>query len=97
MIFGLIKRDIEPVLEEWAKGFKFLFDVIYLLPPHHAHFRKRIVKRPKMIFLDTGIASRLIGLEDPLPRNGAKAWKNGVRWRGISQQIPWFCMEGMNR
>ena len=45
MIFGLVKRDIESVLEEWAKGFKFLFDVIYLLPPHHANFRKRIVKR----------------------------------------------------
>ncbi len=37
--------------------------VIHLLPAYHENFRKRLVKRPKLIFLDTGLASRLIGLE----------------------------------
>lgn len=39
--------------------------VIYRLPAHVENFRKRVVKRPKLVFLDTGVAARLIGLETP--------------------------------
>jgi uncharacterized protein len=36
--------------------------VILLLRPHHANFRKRLVKSPKTYFLDTGLACFLLGL-----------------------------------
>jgi uncharacterized protein len=39
--------------------------IIDLLQPHHRNFRKRIVKRPKLYFLDTGLMCHLIGITGP--------------------------------
>lgn len=38
--------------------------IIHLLPPHHKNFSKRIVKTPKLYFIDTGLACHLIGIEE---------------------------------
>ena len=37
-------------------------DVVYLLPPYHRNFGKRLVKTPKLYFVDTGLACWLLGL-----------------------------------
>jgi predicted AAA+ superfamily ATPase len=37
--------------------------VVHLLPPHHANFNKRLVKTPKLYFLDTGLAAWLLGIK----------------------------------
>lgn len=37
---------------------------IFLLPPYHASFGKRLVKSPKLYFVDTGLASYLLGIHD---------------------------------
>ncbi|MDX2046932.1 MAG: ATP-binding protein [Chitinophagaceae bacterium] len=36
--------------------------IVYLLPPFHKNFNKRILKTPKLYFYDTGIASFLLGI-----------------------------------
>lgn len=36
--------------------------IIYLLPPHHKNFNKRVVKTPKLYFIDTGLACFLLGI-----------------------------------
>ena len=36
--------------------------IIFLLRPHHANFKKRIVKMPKLYFYDVGLASWLLGI-----------------------------------
>jgi len=38
--------------------------IVYLLPPHHQNFNKRLVKTPKLYLLDTGIATWLLGIQD---------------------------------
>lgn len=38
--------------------------VVFLLKPHHKSFDKRLVKMPKLYFIDTGIACSLLGIED---------------------------------
>ncbi|MEE9494622.1 MAG: ATP-binding protein [Gammaproteobacteria bacterium] len=38
--------------------------IIHLLQPHHRNFRKRIVKTPKLYFLDTGLAAWLLGIQN---------------------------------
>jgi len=38
--------------------------IIHLLPPYYKNYRKRIVKRPKLYFIDTGLVSYLTGLRD---------------------------------
>lgn len=39
--------------------------VVFLLPPHHRNFGKRLVKAPKLYFYDTGLATRLLGIQAP--------------------------------
>jgi predicted AAA+ superfamily ATPase len=38
--------------------------IVYLLRPYHRNFGKRLVKSPKLYFIDTGIAARLLGIKD---------------------------------
>ena len=37
-------------------------DLIFLLPPYHRNFGKRLVKMPKLYFVDVGLASWLLGI-----------------------------------
>lgn len=38
--------------------------IIHLLRPFHVNFNKRVVKTPKLLFLDTGLACALLGITD---------------------------------
>ena len=37
--------------------------VLHLLPPHHSNFNKRLIKTPKLHFIDTGLAAWLAGVQ----------------------------------
>ena len=37
--------------------------VVYLLRPYHKNFGKRLVKSPKLYFIDTGLNARLLGIK----------------------------------
>lgn len=37
--------------------------IVFLLRPHFRNFRKRLVKQPKLYFVDTGVACALLGIE----------------------------------
>lgn len=37
-------------------------DIVYMLPPYHRNFGKRLVKTPKLYFLDVGLACWLLGI-----------------------------------
>ena len=39
--------------------------ILHLLPPHHANFSKRIIKSPKLYFLDTGLLCYLLRIRLP--------------------------------
>ncbi len=39
--------------------------LVYLLPPYYRNFKKRLVKTPKLYFLDTGLAAWLLGIQKP--------------------------------
>lgn len=38
--------------------------IVYLLRPYHRNFGKRLVKMPKLYFLDTGLMAYLLGIRD---------------------------------
>ncbi|MFM7458265.1 MAG: ATP-binding protein [bacterium] len=38
--------------------------IIHLLRPHHKNFNKRMIKSPKLYFYDTGLATRLLGIQN---------------------------------
>lgn len=62
-----LARDVGmsvPTAKKWLSVLEASYQV-FLLPPHFKNFGKRIVKSPKLYFLDTAIATFLLGLHDP--------------------------------
>lgn len=50
--------------------------VVFLLPPHFANLRKRVIKSPKLYFYDVGLAAHLLGAQSSedlarMPNRGA--------------------------
>jgi len=39
--------------------------IIHLLPPHHVNFSKRLIKSPKLYFIDTGLLCFLLRIKQP--------------------------------
>lgn len=39
--------------------------LVFLLRPHHANFNKRLIKSPKLYFLDTGLLCWMLGIQKP--------------------------------
>ncbi len=51
-------------VQQWMSVLEASF-IVFRLPVHSRNFRKRLVKSPKMYFYDTGLATRLLGIESP--------------------------------
>ncbi|MCL2067649.1 MAG: ATP-binding protein [Treponema sp.] len=71
-----IARDVqisEPTAKKWL-SILVTSGLVYLLPPFSANVEKRVVKTPKLYFLDTGLAAYLTKWSSPdVLRNGAAA------------------------
>jgi hypothetical protein len=39
--------------------------IVFMIQPHHLNFSKRLVKSPKLYFVDTGLACSLLGIDSP--------------------------------
>jgi predicted AAA+ superfamily ATPase len=69
-------RDVqisEPTAKKWL-SILVTSGLVYLLPPFSANVAKRVVKTPKMYFLDTGLAAYLTKWTNPdVLRQGAAA------------------------
>lgn len=55
----------QPTAQRWL-GLLQASNIVYLLQPYHNNLLKRLVKRPKLYFLDTGLAAYLTGWSTPL-------------------------------
>jgi len=53
-------------VKEWV-GLLERADLVYLLKPYFNNLNSRLIKTPKLYFLDTGLAVRLQGWSDPTP------------------------------
>lgn len=51
-------------IKDWISVLKASY-VLFELPPWFANIRKRLVKSPKLFFVDVGLAAWLLGLETP--------------------------------
>ena len=64
-----LARDVGisvPTIKKWLSVLEARYQ-IYLLPPHFKNLGKRIIKSPKLYFVDTGIATFLMGLHAKEP------------------------------
>jgi predicted AAA+ superfamily ATPase len=63
----------QPTAEKWLSVL-VASNIIYILKPYHNNVLKRLIKTPKAYFLDTGLASYLIGWNNPqVLQNGIMA------------------------
>ncbi|MDE7159721.1 MAG: ATP-binding protein [Muribaculaceae bacterium] len=53
-----------PTIAEWISILKASY-IVFTLSPFYANLQKRLTKRPKLYFYDTGLATYLMGLSDP--------------------------------
>jgi len=53
-------------VKEWINILEHA-DLVYQLRPFFSNLSKRLIKRPKLFFLDTGLAARLQGWSEMLP------------------------------
>jgi hypothetical protein len=53
-----------PTIKTWVSILKACY-ILFELPPWFANIRKRLVKSPKLYFVDVGLAAWLLGLETP--------------------------------
>jgi len=62
-----------PTIKRWVSILEASY-IIHLLPPYHENFGKRIIKSPKMYFLDPGLVSYLLRIKSgPVPSVGPMA------------------------
>jgi uncharacterized protein len=54
----------QPTARRWLSVLEASF-LILLLRPHHANYGKRLMKQPKLYFLDTGLLCYLLGIRRP--------------------------------
>ncbi len=62
-----IARNVDisiPTAKKWLSILQASFQV-YLLQPYHSNLTKRLIKTPKLYFLDTGLCSYLTQWSDP--------------------------------
>jgi len=63
----------QPTAEKWL-SILVASNIVFVLKPYHNNVLKRLIKTPKTYFLDTGLASYLIGWDNPqVLQNGAMA------------------------
>jgi len=63
--YSSLSRDIGlsvPTIKSWISLLQ-TNSIIYLLQPYYKNFGKRIIKSPKLYFLDTGLAAYLVGIQ----------------------------------
>jgi predicted AAA+ superfamily ATPase len=61
---SVVARDLgvsEKTVQSWISVLEASF-ILFLVPAWHRNYGKRIIKRPKLYFWDTGLASHLTGL-----------------------------------
>lgn len=90
-----------PTIDSWLSILEASY-VIYLLPPWYANIGKRLVKTPKLYFVDTAIACNLLGINSSgqlagHPMRGAMfenlVMNNVVKWgynRGIKEMLSFY-------
>lgn len=54
----------QPTIKQWVSILE-ASGLVFLLPPYHQNFSKRIIKTPKLYFVDTGILCYLLGIRTP--------------------------------
>jgi predicted AAA+ superfamily ATPase len=108
--FAELGRDAgvsQPTARKWMSVLEASGQV-YLLQPYFRNFGKRLIKSPKLYWLDTGIASYLMGLHSAAPlvqgpflgpmfeTSVVAAWVKAFAHRGLQPQLYyWRSRDGL--
>ena len=65
----------QPTVKKWMSLLE-TSGIIFVLAPHYKNFKKRIVKTPKLYFIDTGVLSFLLSIRNPDELISHPLWGN---------------------
>ncbi|VEN72858.1 conserved hypothetical protein [Candidatus Desulfarcum epimagneticum] len=54
----------QPTVKKWLSLME-ASGIVFFLRPHHRNFKKRLIKTPKLYFVDTGVLSSLLSIRNP--------------------------------
>lgn len=83
----------QPTVMTWVSVLETAF-IIRLLRPYERNFGKRIVKRPKLYFIDTGLACRLLHIADVNHLRDHPQWGALVETWAVAEVIKAFTNRG---
>ncbi len=83
-----------PTIKNWISVLEASY-IVYLLPPYFKNFGKRVVKTPKLYFLDTGLVATLT--RQPGPEAALSGAMGGMLFEGfiVSETIKAFINKGL--
>jgi len=83
-----------PTIKSWISVLEASY-IVYLLPPYFKNFGKRVVKTPKLYFLDSGLVATLT--RQPGPEAALSGAMGGALFEGwiISETIKAFSNKGL--
>lgn len=83
----------QPTAAAWMNVLEASF-VVKRIAPYHRNFGKRLVKSPKLYFLDTGIAAWLLGIASE--RDMANHYARGALFEtwAVSEALKWRAVRG---
>ena len=91
-----LARDVGvsvPTVKKWISVLEASYQ-IYLLSPHFNNFGKRIIKSPKLYFMDTALATFLLGLHDAEPTKRGPAFGQLFETMVVGEWIKAFYHRG---
>ena len=65
----------QPTVKKWLSLLE-TSGIVFLMSPHHKNFRKRLVKTPKLYFIDTGLLCFLLSIRSPSELAGHPLYGN---------------------
>lgn len=65
----------QPTAKKWLSLLE-TSGIIFLLPPYYKNFRKRLIKSPKLYFVDTGLLCFLLSIRGPSDLSGHPLYGN---------------------
>lgn len=89
-------RDVgvtSPTAKRWLSMLE-ASGLVFLLRPYHRNFGKRLMKSPKVYFIDTGLASYLFGLHDAMQLSQSPYWGALFETLVISEWVKVFLHAG---
>ena len=84
-----------PTIKSWISVLE-ASNVVYLFKPFYRNYGKRVVKSPKLYFLDTGLLCFLVGIHRARALEASPLLGNFFETLALGEMVKNFCNQGLS-